>query len=124
MPNFARARLEQPLAMSYHGYRPDQGWSPAVNLYECKDSYWVIFDLAGLSADEIDINIEGGKMTISGHRPAPEMCRVDGDVCLHLMEIEHGTFVRALDMPDDVDLGAIEASYRSGYLSIRIPKST
>ena len=42
---------------------------------------------------------------------------------VHLMEIDHGRFRRAIELPGDVDVASIEASYRCGYLWIRLPKS-
>lgn len=116
--------VDDTLVSSYHRYRPRKTWSPAINLYESGDAYCIVVDLAGVRADEIDIHVENEQMVISGHRPAPEMCDVCGQLCLHLMEIDYGRFVRRLDIPGGVDVAAIEAFYRSGFLWIRLPRSS
>ena len=107
---------------NYLRYNPRKAWSPSINLYESDDGYCVVVDLAGVRADEIDIRLENQQMVISGHRPVPEMCNVQGQLCLHMMEIDYGRFVRRLDVPGGVDVARIEAFYRSGYLWVHLPK--
>ena len=43
---------------------------------------------------------------------------------IHLMEIDHGSFCREVELPEDVDRGRISASYRNGMLWIELPKLT
>jgi HSP20 family molecular chaperone IbpA len=38
------------------------------------------------------------------------------------MEIDHGPFVREVELPDDIDHEAIRATYRVGLLWIELPK--
>ncbi len=42
--------------------------------------------------------------------------------CTHLMEIDHGPFLRSVEVPSSVDVEAINAKYRSGLLWILLPK--
>ena len=113
--------VEHVLGPSYHRYRSDEAWVPSINLYECKTAYWVVVDLAGVSGEAIAIRVEGGKMLISGERPTPAL--PEAQACMHLMEIDHGRFVRALELPDNADVDAIKATYRSGLLWVQIPKT-
>ena len=39
------------------------------------------------------------------------------------MEIDHGTFSREVELPQDVDREQITATYRNGMLWIEIPKN-
>jgi len=112
--------VEQAIGGRYHHYRSDEFWAPAINIYECDENYWVVMDLSGVHAEDIDIRAEDGKMHISGVRPTPEMPHAQ--MCMHLMEIDHGPFARVLDMPPDANDQAIKATYRFGYLRIRIPR--
>ena len=45
-----------------------------------------------------------------------------GPVRAHHMEIDSGRFCREIDLPGNVDVEAIEATYRNGFLWIRLPK--
>ncbi len=115
--------VDHVLGPAYHYYRPAEAWAPAINLYEDEAQYYVVVDLAGLKAEQIDLHVEKGIMTISGERPAPLVPEIKGQVSLHLMEIDHGRFCRALKLPDNVDIDTIpNASYRNGYLWLRMPK--
>ena len=116
--------VDHVLGPTYRQYRPGEAWSPAINLYEDQKHYCVVVDLAGVQPEEIDIRVDEGKMAVSGRRVAPELPSASGQVCMHLMEIDHGPFVRTLELPDDADVDTIDASYRCGYLWIKILKRT
>ena len=45
-------------------------------------------------------------------------------VRIHLMEIDHGSFCREVELPEDVDRDRIVANYRNGMLWVELPKTT
>ena len=102
-------------------------WTPSVNLYETDDAYRVCIDLAGVEKDKIDLTVSTHphpRLTVRGSRPIPRspVTANRSRVRLHRMEIDHGLFMREVDLPDDVDADAISATYRSGLLWIELPK--
>ncbi len=113
--------VDHVLGQSYQQYCPGETWKPAVNIYEDDRQYVIVADLAGMKAAEVDLRAESGKLVISGERAVPHFDS-KGDVRLHTMEIDHGRFCRAVNLPEDADIEAIEALYRNGYLWIQIPK--
>ena len=113
--------VDQVLGQSYHKYCPGETWKPAVNIYEDERQYVIVADLAGMKAADVDLRAEVGKLVISGERAVPHF-ETKGDVRLHTMEIDHGRFCRAVNLPEDADIEAIEALYRNGYLWIQVPK--
>jgi HSP20 family molecular chaperone IbpA len=114
--------VDHVLGPNYQQYRRGEAWCPAVNLYEDQSNYYVIVELAGLCAEDIDIRLDETRMVISGRRAAPEIPGMEDEVCMHLMEIDHGPFLRTLDLSPDADTDAIEANLGRGYLTIRVPK--
>src|SRR5688500_3780260 len=44
------------------------GWSPALDVYDDKDSFLVVCELPGMKKDEIEISLHDGMLTISGER--------------------------------------------------------
>jgi HSP20 family protein len=97
---------------------------PDVNLYELDANYIVCVDLAGVSKDEIDLQLVDSQLRLKGVRAAPQP-HADGAqarVRVHLMEIDHGAFCRTVDLPQDVDKDHIKASHENGILWITIPK--
>ncbi len=125
-------RAERSVSHGYQEYRPARGWNPPANFCEYEDHYCLILELAGMSAEEIDLRIEparshrrgrtAGTLIVGGERRAPQSASSSDITCLHLMEIDHGPFMRALELPPDVDIDGVEATYRGGYLCIRIPR--
>ena len=59
---------------------------------------------------------------LSGQRATPCIQKVAGRIQVHHMEIDHGRFYRAMKLPHDVDIGAISATYRNGFLYVELPK--
>jgi len=115
--------VDQVLGPSFQHYAPADSWKPAVNLCEHEAFYCAIVDLAGVKASEIDLRVEEGLLVLTGERAMPGQAESKGSVRLHLMEIDHGRFHRAIQLPENVDIDAIEAFYRNGYLWVRIPKT-
>ena len=110
---------------SYLRYNPRKAWSPSINLYENESSYFLVVDLAGVRGEEIVLNVEEDMIVLSGHRDMPMMHDWAEPMRVHLMEIDQGQFRRRLPLPKDVDVDAArreEATYRCGYLWVKLPK--
>ena len=114
--------VDHVLGPGYHKFCPGESWNPAINFYESRANYLVVADLAGIKAEGIDLRVEEGLLVLSGHRNAPGLTDADADTRCHLMEIDHGQFSRRVELPLTADVDAISASYRNGFLWIRIPK--
>ncbi len=120
--------VEEILRPNYQRYRPGRTWSPSINLYEDAAQYCLVVDLAGVERESINLQIEKGKIVhLSGERPSPRL-PTDAEAAsgsarrMHVMEIDHGPFLRRLELPERVDADRVEASLRSGFLWVRLPK--
>ena len=116
--------IDQVLGPGFQHYGHADGWRPAINICEYEAFYCVIVDLAGVKAQEIDLRAEKGAMILTGQRAMPAPPDAEGGVRVCLMEIDHGRFRRVIELPDEVDVEAIEAFYRNGYLWVRLPKTS
>ena len=114
--------VDQVIGARYQKYRHDETWQPPINLYEDKANYYMVADLAGVEVQEIDLHAEHGSLLLSGRRETPAPAGTSGGLKLHLMEIDHGRFTRALRLPGDADIDSVDATYKCGYLWVRIPK--
>ena len=115
--------VDNVLGKSYHQYCPGDSWSPGVNVYENASDFHVVVDLAGVRVADVDVVVEGDLLKLSGVRDVPEAGDPEGEIKLHLMEIDHGRFCRTLELPPEVDPEGIEATYRCGLLCVRLPKT-
>lgn len=120
--------LEQ-LNKGYYSFSPNETWTPNVNLYETEAAYQVCVDLAGVDKEKIDIEVNDRRLYIKGARAVPIINnKQTGEgpgsarTRVHLMEIDHGSFARAVELPHDVRPDRITAEHKNGILWIELPK--
>lgn len=94
-------------------------WYPAVDMFENEDALVVKAELPGLSKDDIDVNIDDGKLTLSGERKSENEV---GEDKFYRRERTYGKFVRTFALPADIDPDKILAEFKDGVLKIEIPK--
>lgn len=100
-------------------YREEICWKPPTDVYETSGDFVVILELAQMKPEEISITYQNGMLFIRGVRkalPPSEPRRY------HKMEIHFGPFERKIAVPGDVDIDSLSASYKDGFLEIRLPK--
>jgi len=121
--------IDRILGPEFHPYRSRHAWTPSVNLYEDSLAYYLVADLGGIDPGKIDLRVEARQLVLRGERPAPRPpvgeCGPDkasSSLRLHVMEIDHGPFVRAVEMPAPIDADKVEACYRHGFLWVKIRK--
>ncbi len=96
------------------------GWAPEVDVRHANDRFSVFAELPGLTAEEVDITVEDGVLTVSGERKFyPE----DAPESFLRVERRFGRFARRIALPPHSDAGRIEASMSNGVLRIDVPKS-
>jgi HSP20 family protein len=118
--------LEQLQSKGYYSFFPNENWTPNVNLYETDSAYLVCVDLAGVDKEKIDIDVVDGRLRLRGNRAVPMQQAASetrhSRIRMHLMEIDHGSFARDVELPQDVQHQAINARYQDGMLWIELPK--
>jgi HSP20 family protein len=93
---------------------------PAVNITEDKDNYFVRAELPGIKTDEIDLQVNGRNLAISGERKI----QFKGEnVKYHRREREPGKFSRVIGLPGDIDPDQVDAKMVNGVLTVKISKS-
>jgi HSP20 family protein len=92
-----------------------------VNLYETADGYVLTAELPGLEPKDVDLSIEGNRVTLRGERKiaVPD----DKQTSLHRRERQSGIFRRTVELPAQADPDKAQALYRNGVLWLRIPKA-
>ena len=80
------------------------------------DTFVVEFDLPGVSADSLSLDVERNTLTVRAETPAR-----DENVEMVAAERPRGVFSRQLFLGDNLDTDAIEATYRDGVLRLTIP---
>ncbi len=124
------SRMLEKMSKGSFGFVPNENWQPPVNLYETELAYLVCVDLAGIDKESVELHVVANRLILRGRRevpPCPENLRTENETpCrakIHLMEIDHGSFARDVELPSNVDHAEIHAAYRNGLLWIQIPKA-
>lgn len=103
-----RARLSGPL------------WLPAADIYSTPDGWVVKVELAGVAAEDVEIEVQGNVLYIAG-------CRRDrscaAGISYHQMEITYSRFEKTLEFPVSIEGVQLDHMFENGLLIIRLKKS-
>jgi HSP20 family protein len=94
-------------------------WLPPVDIAEDKDTITLTAELPGFKEDQIQIQMEGGVLTLRGERKFED--EKEGRN-FHRVERSYGQFVRSFTLPNNVDREKIKANFADGLLKIELPK--
>lgn len=93
-------------------------WRPATDVYETEEAYRVVVEIPGVRGADISVTFEGQTLFVRGERREREAHKA-----YHQMEISYGGFESAVNLPQPVERGSIEATYVDGFLRVTLPKS-
>lgn len=94
-------------------------WSPAVNVREDDNNFYIEAELPGMSKEDIDLEIEQNSLVIKGDRKFEK--KEEGEN-YHFVERSYGSFYRSFTLPSNVNGEAISAEYKDGVLQVTVPK--
>jgi HSP20 family protein len=95
------------------------GSALALDVFEVDGAYSVVASLPGLSAEQINVSVHDGVLTISGELPEGEL---DENIRTLLRERPAGKFSRSITLPEAVQTDNVEAAYENGVLTLTLPK--
>jgi len=95
-------------------------FNPQLDIKESADCYTIEVEVPGMERKDIDIQIQGDTLLISGEKKQLEETTEHN---YHCIERSFGAFRRMLTLPQDVDVDEVAASYNSGMLNIGIKKN-
>ncbi|MEZ5346638.1 MAG: Hsp20/alpha crystallin family protein [Pyrinomonadaceae bacterium] len=90
-------------------------WYPSADVYQTPDGWLVKVELAGVSAEDIQIEIQGNVLYVAG-------CRKDKTCAVGLsyqqMEITYSHFEKSLSFPSSIEKAKLAHNYEDGLLMI------
>ncbi len=105
--------------------RSDEGllssgaWLPPVDIYQNGEHELVLkAELPDMSREDIDVTVANGTLTIKGEKKLSSEVKEEQ---FHRVERRYGTFSRAFSLPPTVDAGRVNAEYKNGVLTVKLP---
>jgi len=113
-------RLNRMFANLFDESFGSRAWTPAVDIYETDTNEVVLkAELPEMKRDDISITFENQVLTIRGERRHDETIRRDR---YQRFERSYGAFSRSFTIPSTIDAGRINATYKDGVLTVRLPQ--
>lgn len=98
---------------------PKGVWHPPMDVVETEKEYVVHIDISGIRQEDVRLSYEAGFLTIQGVRREIDY---GAKRHFHIMEIDYGPFERKIKLPKIIDRDKIDATYKDGFLEIRLEK--
>ena len=115
--------LNRAFDQAFGGATGSRVWVPAMDVAERGDAYLVHVELPGVSPEQVEVSFEQNVLTIRGTKPTSFDVGSDGELRVFAAERVHGSFERAVRLPEFVDADRISARFDKGVLSVSIPKA-
>ena len=93
-------------------------YAPSVDIFENDSAITVLADLPGVKAEDLEIDLREGVLTLTGRVSPPEAAN-EADV---LREYRTGTFFRQFTLSETIDQDKIDARLTAGVLRLELPK--
>jgi len=97
-----------------------QFFAPETNLAETETGYEITVDLPGLKSEDFNLEFNDGQLWITGERKQQQE---EKGKTYHRVERSYGQFRRGISLGPDVDADNIDATYKDGVLTVRVPKA-
>ncbi len=92
---------------------------PSMDVSETDSHYHIQLTLPGMRKDEINIDLEDRRLTVTGERKEETK---DNNRRYHVRETRLGHFERSVMLPNNINQDKIDARFEDGILNIDIEK--
>ena len=103
-------------AQEYQRRTHATAWVPTTDIFAEGDDLVIRCELAGVHREDIDIELTGDTLTISGERRS----ELSEEVHFYTRERSFGHFRRSMNLPEGIDDDDISASFEDGMLQVTV----
>ena len=112
-------QLQRELSGLFEGLTPRTTITgPRIDLVDGGDHLLARTEVPGVRSDDIEVSVQGQELTLKGRRE-----RLEADGQYVRCERRHGSFLRVLDLPVEVDASNVSATLENGLLTVKLPKA-
>ena len=112
-------RLFEDLFRDWPAAARSGGFVPAVDLSENDTHYTLTVEIPGVQKGDVQVELQDDMLVIHGEKKSEREEKKDRG---RYLERSYGSFTRSFTLPSDADAERLEASFKDGVLSIRMPR--
>lgn len=94
-------------------------FAPSADAAVSGDFYEINVELPGVAQEDINVTMQDNMLTVSGEK---RFAREEKTKEYFFSERAFGRFQRSFRLPGDVDTAAINAAFKDGVRTLRVPK--
>ncbi|MCF7809300.1 MAG: Hsp20/alpha crystallin family protein [Candidatus Marinimicrobia bacterium] len=95
-------------------------WRPAMNVSELEKQFDLSFSMPGFEKEDITVSVKDHTLTVKAEKEN----KVENEGTKYwTREIARGSYERHIDLPENVNTDKIAAEYKSGILTLSLPKT-
>ena len=98
---------------------PARFFMPTADIFEAANALTVVLEMPGVDKSNVDINVEGGVLTIDGRL---DFSKYEGMQPVYT-EYNVGHYRRSFSLSNKIDQSKIGAEMKDGVLTITLPKA-
>jgi HSP20 family protein len=112
--------MENVMGSDWFGSRTSgSGAFPLINVFNDGDDFVVVAELPGVKKEDLDVQVRGDTVRIQGKKTIA----YDEKASIHRRERTAGQFDRTVTLPAEIDSAKVNAEYRDGVLTLRLPRA-
>lgn len=93
---------------------------PKINVSDGEKEVKITAELPGMDEKDLEVNLHNNQLTISGERKHEEEVKEENR---YYFESSYGKVYRSIPLPTEVDSEKIDAKFKKGVLTIKLPKT-
>jgi len=103
-----------------NGLAPRRADGPSVDMTETEDAIVVTAELPGVAAEDVELQLVEDGLLIRGEKRSETTEENDKR---HVVERTYGSFQRWIALPVEIAGDDVDASFKHGVLTVRLPKA-
>jgi len=96
------------------------GFSPSIDVHESNEAVTIKAEIPGIDEKDVEVLVSDDAVTIKGEKKEEQEDK--GKDYYHL-ERTYGSFHRVIPLPRGINLEKVEATFKNGLLSVKLPKT-
>jgi len=96
------------------------GFSPSIDVRESDAEFTIKAEIPGIDEKDVEVLVSDDAVTLKGEKKEEQE---DKGKDYYRLERSYGSFHRVIPLPKGVNLEKVEATFKNGILTVKLPKT-